>query len=365
MRRLIFILIFFAAIAGLIAQTNFYHPGVENYHCVVCGKGPLRETIYMSKWGPVCGDCEKLPTRCSICGLPVKDGDGHVVTGDGRLICRFDKTNCILTLEQAQALFEQVRGEIVDIYGPQFELKNPDVTVKLFDVDYWSERGGRGGLHAFGFASSRPQGDGKFVHEVVMLSGEPRDKMMSVAAHEYTHLWINENCPVRHQIDSDTVEAICELTAYKLMEKKNLPERQKDILENPYTHGEIKTLVAVEKRMSTDYVLNWVRTGKTKSFEDDMPEIATEANTVPTEISYMPRVLPLGLKYNGVMAIGADKQAVINGISFSVGDRKTIQLHDKSISVRVDVIHDADVMVELNNSTNIVALKKGEEKLLP
>ena len=48
---------------------------------------------------------------------------------------------------------------------------------------------------------------------------------------------INENCPPGHRIDGDTVEAICELTAYKLMEKRKLPERQKAILDNPYTNG--------------------------------------------------------------------------------------------------------------------------------
>ncbi|HEU6447847.1 MAG TPA: hypothetical protein VFV23_05370 [Verrucomicrobiae bacterium] len=360
MRRLSFILIFLAAIGGLIAQTNFYHPGVENYHCVVCGKGPLRETIYPYKWGVVCGDCEKLPTRCSICGLPVKDGDGHVTTGDGRLICRFDKTNCILTVEQAQELFEQVRNEIVDIYGLQFELKNPDVTVKLFDVDYWSEHGGREGLHAFGFANSRPQGNGKFIHEVVMLSGEPRDIMAGVAAHEYTHLWINENRG--HEINGDTIEAICELTAYKLQQRRNRPDMQEKILENTYTRGEIKTLVAVEKRMSTDYVLRWVKNGDTASMDDDAPRVA--AVETPA-FSYAPPVLPQGLKFNGVMSIGAEKQAVINDTAFSAGERKTIKLRDKSVSVRCDKINKNSVVIFLNDSAVPVTLKKGENKLLP
>ena len=48
-------------------------------------------------------------------------------------------------------------------------------------------------------------------------------------------------------IAGDTVEAICELTAYKLMEARKQPEHAKAILENPYTHGKIKDLVALEK----------------------------------------------------------------------------------------------------------------------
>ena len=238
MRRLAFISIFLAALAAFCA-------GDVNYFCVVCGKGPLTGRIWMSKWGPVCADCAQLKDRCSICGLPVKDGDGHIKTPDGRLICRFDKTNAVLTLEQAKELFEQTRDDVVEMYGPQFALKYPDVTVSLFDVDYWSERGRENGLHKFGFASTRKTSGGQCTHEVVMLSGRTRGEMTRVAAHEYTHLWINENRPDGRVIDGDTIEAICELTAYKLMERKNQPEMQKEILENPYTNGKIKTLVAV------------------------------------------------------------------------------------------------------------------------
>lgn len=363
MRRLAFILFFFPAICGLIAQTNFYHPGVENYHCAVCGKGPLRETVYTYKWGVVCGDCRKLPTRCSICGLPVKDGDEHIVTGDGRNICRFDKTNCVLTVEEAQDIFEKTREEVVALFGDAFALKNTVVSVKLFDVDYWSEKGRDDGLHKGGFSWSRDNGN-KFSHEVVMLSGKTREQTIAVAAHEYTHLWINENRG-NHRIDGDTVEAICELTAYKLMQKKHLPEMQKQILENPYTHGQIKTLVAVEKRMSTDYVLNWVKKGKEESLDDDAPRAAVaDADSAPA-YSYVPRVLPQGLKFSGILSMGSDKQAVISGATFFIGDKKTIKLRNKSVSVRLVEIHENDVIVELNDSSTPVKLEKNAEKLLP
>ncbi|HEX9045709.1 MAG TPA: hypothetical protein VF988_01670, partial [Verrucomicrobiae bacterium] len=130
------------ALAAVAADTNYY--------CVVCGKGPLKAHVWLHPRGPLCEDCKNIRERCSICGLPVKDGDGHIQTSDGRFICKFDKTNAVLTQEQANDLFEQTRGEVVDLYGRQFALKNPDVTVKLFDVDYWSEKGRGGGLHKFG-----------------------------------------------------------------------------------------------------------------------------------------------------------------------------------------------------------------------
>ncbi|MEI9959664.1 MAG: hypothetical protein WDM76_00630 [Limisphaerales bacterium] len=358
MRRLGFILLFLALVCSVSA-------GQTNYFCIVCGKGPLTGHIWMYPRGPVCDDCNKIQERCAICGLPIKDGDGHIKTPDGRFICKFDKINVVLTLDQAKDLFEQAREDVVDIYGRQFALKYTDVTVSLFDVDYWSERQGESGLHKLGFSHTRKTSDGKCTHEVVMLSGRTREEMMSVAAHEYTHLWINENCPDSHVIDGDTVEAICELTAYKLMGQKKLPEMQKRILENPYTNGKIKTLVAVEREGGTDYVLNWVKNGKGPTLDADanlapIPAPTTEA-TAP--ISYGPRVLPQGLKFSGIMAIGKDRQAVINGVALTVGEQKTIKLRDKSVQVRCKEIHDEYVMVELNGSPE--PLFRGKEKILP
>src|ERR1039457_1338736 len=219
-RPLALILFLFAA-AGIASAAQ------TNYVCVVCGKGPLTGHIWLHPRGAICDDCEKIQERCAICGLPVKAGDGHLKTGDGRFICKFDKNDAVMTVEQARELFEQTRDAVVDLYGRQFALKYPDVTLNLFDVDYWSEKGEANGLHKFGFSHTRKTADGHCTHEVVMLSGRTREEMMAVAAHEYTHLWINENRPDSHRIDRDTIEAICELTAYKLMVQKKLPELQK------------------------------------------------------------------------------------------------------------------------------------------
>jgi hypothetical protein len=358
MRSFAFILFLFAA-AGIASAEQ------TNYFCVVCGKGPLTGRIWLHPRGPICDDCEKIQERCTICGLPVKDGDGHLKTGDGRFICKFDKKDAVLTLDQAKDLFEQTRDDVVDLYGRQFALKYPDVTLNLFDVDYWSEKGQSGGLHKFGFASTRKTADGVCTHEVVMLSGRTRQEMTAVAAHEYTHLWINENCPASHRIDGDTVEAICELTAYKLMGQKKLPEMQKHILENPYTEGKIKTLIAVERAGGTDYVLNWVKNGTAETFdaEANLAPIAAPAPAV--QYAAAPRVLPAGLKFSGLMVLGLEHLAVINGQSFAAGEEKHIKLKDKTVLVRCREIHDTSVVLEVNGRPDPVSLKLDEEKSVP
>jgi len=359
MRQLTLILFLFAAVFNSAAQQT-------NYYCIVCGKGPLTGHIWLYPRGPVCDDCYHLKDHCSICGLPVKEGDGHIKTGDGRLICKYDKADAVLTLDQAKDLFEQTRDDVVDLYGRQFALRDTEVTVNLFDVDYWSEKGQANGLHKFGFASTRKTADGHCTHEVVMLSGRPREEMIPVAAHEYTHLWINENRPDDRKIDGDTIEAICELTAYKLMGEKKLPEMQQRILANPYTNGKIKTLVAVEREGGTDYILNWVKNGTTETFDEDANLASIPAPTPPAvPFNAAPRVLPSGLKFGGMMVMGKDREAVINGVAFAAGDQKQIKLKDRTVLVRCREIHDSEVVLELDGGPGLMTLQMDEEKPVP
>lgn len=368
MRQLAFFL-FLLVIAGAAsaADTNFYNPARENYHCIVCGKGPLDGSIWIHPRGVICAECEKIRERCSLCNLPVKDGDGHLKTGDGRFICKFDKNDVVLTLDQAKELFEKTRDDVVDLYGQNFALKYPDATVNLFDVDYWSEKGRTNNLHAFGFSSTRKTADGKCTHAIIMLSGRTHDEMVGVAAHEYTHLWINENCPDSRVIDGDTVEAICELTSYKLMQQKKLPEMQKRILSNPYTNGKIKTLIAVEHEGGSDYVLNWVKNGKGETLDEsaDLAPVPPPEAEASSLFYAVPQALPHGLKFAGVMIIGTLHQAVINGVGMAAGDKKTFALAGRTVTIRCREIHESEVAVEVNGDGNLLTLTKGEEKLLP
>lgn len=356
-RKIIFCLMFFAVVWAFAA-------GESNYYCVVCGKGPLTGRVWMSKWGPVCDDCAQLPIHCSICGLPIRDGDGSVKTGDGRYICRFDRTNAILDVDQARELFADTTRDVVEMYGEGFALQNQDVTVRLFDVDYWSEKGREDGLHKFGFASSRPAPGGAFTHEVVMLSGRLRDEMIATAAHEYTHLWINENRPANRDIDGDTIEAICELTAYNLMVEKNLPDMQQRILQNPYTHGRIKTLIQVQADHGIGYILDWVKNGTTPNFDTDNSTASASENSGSLYLA-APPVYPKKLKFAGLLIIGDSREAVINGTAFAVGDEKTVRLQNKTVTIRCREINDDNVVVEINGSSSETILPRNQEEAVP
>ena len=339
MRRLAIILFLFAsALVASAAETNYF--------CVVCGKGPLHGRIWISKWGAICDDCYALDNHCSICGLPVRDGDGHVQTGDGRFICKFDKKNAVLDAADAREIFTESRRGLASLFGSGFLLQYPAVTVNVFDVDYWSEHNGSNSLHKFGFSSTRKTSDGSCTHEVVMLSGRLRNELAAAAAHEYTHLWINENRPPEHELDKDTEEAICELSAYQLMGAERQPEMQQKILENPYTRGKIKTLVALAEQRGEWFVLNWVKTGTTTDLD---AALAAPLTTPAISAVNVPPGLPTKLKFTGMSVIGTNQTAVINGTGFTPGDRKFIRLRNRTAVVFCREIQADEVLVESNS----------------
>jgi hypothetical protein len=345
----------FAAVFNLSAETNYF--------CVVCGQGPLTGRIWMSKWGAVCDDCYKLDNHCAICGLPI--GKDFVKTGDGRFICKFDQPNVVLDVAGAREVFADARRELVGRFGRDFTLNFPDVTVNLFDVDYWSEKGRDDGLHKFGFSSTRRTRQGDCTHEVVLLSGRLRTELAATAAHEYTHLWINENRPAEHVIDNDTIEAICELSAYKLMESRSQPAQQQQILDNPYTHGEIKKLVALEKQNGIGSILNWVKNGTTVTLDTEASALAAPVKKPVLTFTNVPPPLPATLRLGGLLLEGQSRRAIISGMSFALGETKAVKLQNRTVQIRCREIQADRAVLEVDGKLEPLTLKIGEEKFVP
>jgi hypothetical protein len=346
MGRLTLILFLLApALAASAAQTNYF--------CIICGKGPLTGRIWIAPRGAICESCNQIENRCSICALPVRLNDGGVRTGDGRFICKFDRTNAVLDAAAAQAVFTDARRKLIGLFGSSFALKYPAVTVNVFDVDYWSERGRSNNLHKSGFSSTRKSAGGECVHTVVLWSGRPREEVMATSAHEYTHLWINENCPDDQKMDDDTVEAVCELAAYCLMSAQRQPEIQKRILESPYTHGKIKTLVALGQQRGMLYVLTQVKSGAVTNLEPIRAAVASAASMTPAANAG----LPVSLKFTGFSASGTNRLATINGKVFGPGDKNFIRLRNRTSVVICREIRADEVLLDVDGAPKTLKLE--------
>lgn len=355
-RRISILLWLLAAGVASAASTNT---------CVICGTKDLRDKVWISPRGLICNGCYELENRCSLCGLPAREGSGAIKTGDGRFICQFDKADTVLTAEAAERLFADARDDMVSLFGPSFALKFPAVTLNLFDVDYWSEKGRSDGLHKSGFSSTRKTPSGKCTHQVVLLSGRPNTELAATAAHEYTHLWINENLPAGRVIDPDTMEAICELAAYELMGARKQSAQQQRIRANSYTRGAIDRLLEVNRERGFRYVLEWVKTGEAANFESVTAAVVPPARMPMLSVSNVPPRLPESIKLSGLLADNSTRRAVISGVTFQVGETRLVKVRAGNVRVQCREIRRNEVVLEVDGHAGPVTLKMGEEIILP
>jgi hypothetical protein len=335
----------------------------EAFTCVVCGKRLLSGKAYRHPAGPVCEICVELLNRCSLCGLPIKDKFGK--TSDGRFICKFDLPNTIKSEAEAQRLFEDVHNGLYRLTGGELKLKNSAVAVSLFDIDYWNYRDGNpvpDTMRRLGFSQSRPSGE-TLSHSVVLLSGQLKSDTTSVCAHEFMHLWINENNARNRSIEGDTLEALCELTAYKWMVSTEDRTQQQKILGNVYTHGKIKVLIGLETDYGFPAILDWVKR-------------ATNAVIDAQTLSQLgsPRISPVPvanwalrvqepvqtLRLLGVIGSKTNRCALINNRQFFENDEKELTLGSRTILVKCLEIKPDSVRIVVAGTNAPVTLTVGD-----
>ena len=323
--------------------------------CVVCGQSPLAGKVWKHKLGHVCQACYESPNRCSVCGLPAPKN--FLQTSDGRIFCERDKKDLIVDSDEVQATFTRARGMLWEMLGSGFRLKSPKVTVNVFDVDYWNHRNGKRTESASrrkGLAQTRQVGD-QFVHTVLLLSGQGRSELLSVCAHEYTHLWINENRNDQRDYDRDTIEAICELVSFKLMGYRKEAAEQDRIRENPYTRGRIHDLIAIEQERGMAWILNWIKNGSEPALLDNRvaktnTEVANSGGLRPkTTIQARPAAAaePTSLKLQGLSGTGNRRFALINGEIVAANDEASINVDGETIRFQCLELRDEAALIQI------------------
>jgi len=320
--------------------------------CIVCGKTITTDTIWKHPRGMLCDECAKRETRCFICGLPVKPA--AFKTSDGRFICQFDLPNAVLKQELAAQIFEDTRLAVRQLVSPALVLTNPAVTVTLFDVDYWNHRSDGTApdrMHRLGFSSSRRAGS-QLAHSVLLLSGEPRDQMVSTCAHELGHLWVNENAAAKRDFDADSLEAFCELVSWKLAVAQGRTNQLAQLRKNPYTHGQIERFVAFEAEHGFSAVLDWVRDGTSLKLEVPTARAAVNPLLIPT----LPRVAPTRLELKGIFRSPQSRLALINGVTFRINEEARVPVGGKQVRVRCLEIQDQTVVLEVEGEAGRVTL---------
>ena len=343
-----------AVAAGPTAMAQYAAPSAPP-PCVVCAKpvaGKFFVHVANSVTNAICAVCEQLPARCSLCGLPVLDTTKK--TDDGRFFCRADATNVVVTQDEAGRLFAQARAELGALSEGTLALRSPEVAVQLSNVDYWNPKEGGDGtntMHRLGFSLSRAIGGG-FAHNVVLMSGKLRGTTLSTCAHEFAHLWLNENLKAGRKLDPDSREALCELFAYKLAARRGDTNEIARIKVNPYTKGAILAAIEFEAREGLPGVVKWVRDGT----DERLPAatgaavaaaVAPSAPSPPRELRPPPPPA-MKLELRSLLRTSKRTIAVINGERFERGSELSMLIDGKRHVVRMEEAQDNAVVVTVD-----------------
>jgi hypothetical protein len=323
-------------------------PSAAPLVCVVCTKPLVGKYFIHNQTNHICIECEKLPTRCAVCGVPVKDVG--LKTTDGRRFCRVDAPNVVVAQEEAGKLFAQARSDLTSLSDGALDLRNPDVAMQLVDVDYWNSKAGGDGtntMHRLGFSISRPIGGG-FAHNVILMSGQLRNTTLSTCAHELTHLWLNENLKPDRKLDPDTREALCELIAFKLAARRADTNELTRIKQNTYTKGVILNAIEFDSRVGLPGVITWVRTGTESALPGAIGNSVTnEAPSAPIELR-PPAPPATKLELRSLIRTATRTVAVINGERFVTGAELSMLIDGKRRLVRLESASESSVVVTVD-----------------
>ncbi len=237
--------------------------------CAVCGKSLLGQFL-ANGWGvPLCQRHQQLEP-CFSCHQPIcmKLTGGGVRYKDGRWICNICRKTAIYDQERAQRLFDDVRKIMVD-YGIHID-HSQKIPLRLAGLDEIDRLAGRTPEIEAGITLTVISRFGKteasrYIKEVVILYGLPKEHMMAIMAHEFGHVWcFLHGFP---DLPKRTREGLCELFAYLCLAKRHTADAKFNMKmiaqnHNPEYGDGFRDALKAMSNSSLEQLLERVRTTK-------------------------------------------------------------------------------------------------------
>ena len=196
------------------------------FSCLVCERPFLdRQPIRRDEWGGmVHSEHFRHAHSCGSCGrlFSAKRAKREQIYADGRvscLVCLRESVNDVATLD---AVAKRVRGGMAELGLPT---PVGPLTMRLVDQKTLNQEvervHGRGSLRGLTLTTFRtvtggPKAGTSFTHQVWVLAGLPVVECVSVLAHEFGHVWLNENFI---DMSPPSVEGFCNLLSMHALNK--------------------------------------------------------------------------------------------------------------------------------------------------
>ena len=207
------------------AGKDFYHP--ECFSCLVCNRSFLdRQSIRRDEWGGmVHSEHFRMANSCGSCGrlFAGKSIKPEQLYSDGRLSCLVCLRDAVNDLGSLNAVSKRVRKGMSELGLPT---PVGPLTLRLVNQDKLNKEvkrvHGRGSLRGLTQTTFRTVTGGRnpgttFSHQVWILSGLPVVECVSVLAHEFGHIWLNENYI---EMSPPAIEGFCNLLSMHALKKE-------------------------------------------------------------------------------------------------------------------------------------------------
>jgi hypothetical protein len=349
--------------------------------CDVCTK-EIRLSVYT--WGDkvtrtkrlLCLDCTKLPDSCYLCSVPV--ALDFKTLPDGRVLCKRDFSTVVLDENAATEICERVRENLDRQFVRFIRFAQTNVQIGLMDRVTLQEM-----FRIIGNDFSCPNtlgctktitNNGGRAFEISILSGQPREDLITTCVHELAHTWVIENTPRSRMktIGKDAVEGFCELLSYRYAEANGLASGLTNILANHYTRGQIHLFIKADKQFGFDQVVDWMKWGEDPVLSsNDLGRLRrldmstpvkrgvskTNAAVVSSYTNAPPPTTPTRLKLQGIIWSETRPMATINGKNLEPGEEATFELGNGTNLVRCLAIRRNSVVIQTNHSTENLVLE--------
>jgi len=314
----------------------------------------------------VCKTCYDIKERCALCRLP---STKMTTLPDGRLLCRFHAGAAVLKDRDAIRIFESAKREVFPILNGLGKLPTRNVSVHLADANKMTmlrrQLGpAQAGYDTMGLTHSSRSPQGEWSHHIFLLTGLPESKLIAVMAHEYTHVWLNENLPEDRKVQVDTVEGFCELVSHKVTQQRRDALEQRVIQENAYSKGQVSLLLQAQDQHQFHRVVNWMLHGTEPAMTaNNLNRISKEtaaparpAGPVPLPQAVATPV-PDELTLKGISGVPGRYFALINDKTLTVNDTARVRVGQETVSVRCLKISSDSVTLQVKGQAEPVTLR--------
>jgi hypothetical protein len=343
--------------------------------CLSCGQ-QIQKTIYTYK-SPYykdrqsfCATCAVLKTTCFTCKLPFAK---FVDLKDGRILCPKDSKTAILSGDEAQSIFHDVKRDVMKLLGGSRNFPDRNITFNLVDYDELQNLSRKRRFPQthntlYGLTRSSAVDAKEFEHKIDVLSGLTRGQFIGACAHEYGHAWMEQNTIKDRLIDADAIEGFCELLAWKITGDRGEQLERQFIRENDYTRGQIDAFIQADQDYTFYRVMKWVMAGADPKFthtntarvlaltQDPVDNAAAFAWPPPSPVA---PPAPDTLVLKSISGSAKRRFALINGTTLGVNETAKVRLGTSNVVVKCLDIRDSSVVVQLASEA------KPTELLLP